>query len=35
VALNGLRFGMNIERDDSGTLWIVEDDAPVEESDEA
>lgn len=35
VALNGLRFGMNIERDDSGLMWIVEDDAADEESDEA
>lgn len=37
VALNGLRFGMNIERDDDGGLWIVEDDADAEsgESDEA
>lgn len=36
VALNGLRFGMNLERDDDGNLWIVEDDAESdEESDEA
>jgi DNA-directed RNA polymerase alpha subunit len=24
LALNGLRFGMAIERDDVGDLWIVE-----------
>jgi len=33
VALNGLRFGMNLERDDDGTIWVLEDDA--EDSDEA
>jgi DNA-directed RNA polymerase alpha subunit len=32
VALNGLRFGMNIVEDD-GTLWIV--DKAAEETDEA
>jgi len=35
VALNGLRFGMHIERDDSGTMWIIEDAAGDEDSDEA
>jgi len=35
VALNGLRFGMRIERGDSGAMWIVEDDAAGEELDEA
>lgn len=36
VALNGLRFGMNLERDDEGNLWIVEEEAASdEESDEA
>jgi DNA-directed RNA polymerase subunit alpha len=33
VALNGLRFGMSLERDDDGTIWIQEDE--VEDSDEA
>lgn len=33
VALNGLRFGMNLERGDDGTIWVLEDDA--EDSDEA
>lgn len=32
VALNGLRFGMQIERDDEGTLWISD---SSEDSDEA
>ncbi len=36
VALNGLRFGMQIERDDEGRMWIVEEaDAEEEDSDEA
>lgn len=35
VAVNGLRFGMNLERDDEGSLWILEDGATGEESDEA
>jgi DNA-directed RNA polymerase alpha subunit len=36
VALNGLRFGMNLERGDEGDLWIVEEEAASdEESDEA
>ena len=36
VALNGLRFGMHVERDEEGDLWIVEDGSGVDEdSDEA
>jgi DNA-directed RNA polymerase subunit alpha len=34
VALKGLRFGMRIERDEDGNLWIMEE-AEAEESDEA
>lgn len=33
VALNGLRFGMNLVEDDEGNLWIV--DEAAEDSDEA
>ncbi|MCL7967248.1 MAG: DNA-directed RNA polymerase subunit alpha [marine benthic group bacterium] len=33
VAVNGLQFGMNLEKDDSGRLWVVEEEG--EESDEA
>ncbi len=37
VAVNGLQFGMNLDRDDAGNLWIVEgeDRDESEESDEA
>ena len=35
VALNGLRFGMPIERDEDGNMWIAEEAVPDEDSDEA
>ena len=35
VALNGLRFGMQIERDEDGNMWLAEEAAPDEDSDEA
>ncbi len=36
VALNGLRFGMRLERDESGALWVLEDEEGASgESDEA
>ncbi|MFQ5528877.1 MAG: DNA-directed RNA polymerase subunit alpha C-terminal domain-containing protein, partial [Gemmatimonadota bacterium] len=36
VALNGLRFGMHLERDEDGALWVLEDDEGAsEDSDEA
>jgi DNA-directed RNA polymerase subunit alpha len=33
LAVNGLQFGMNLERDESGRLWVIEEEG--EESDEA
>lgn len=35
VALNGLRFGMRLERDDDGQIWIVEEAESDEDTDEA
>lgn len=37
VALHGLRFGMHLDRDDGGNMWVLEDQEPVggESGDEA
>lgn len=35
VALNGLRFAMRLERDEDGSLWILEEEDVSEDSDEA
>ncbi|TFG66487.1 MAG: hypothetical protein E4H28_01755, partial [Gemmatimonadales bacterium] len=36
VALNGLRFAMRFERDENGTMWLLDDDDGASEgSDEA
>ena len=35
VALNGLRFAMRLERDEDGSLWVLEEEDVSEDSDEA